>query len=227
MAFLPFVRLIRSLPVARSAHGATVYDDKLWIFAGYDGNARWEARLKPPSPPCDPGTNRNLGINCHVFPPPAGWMTCGPSVCRTGSTAAGRRPVHLIHDLMLRAHARLQESTAFICVGKPWSVSLGEKCVKVWPFMSTSESVWFSLNTNVGRSQSLCSLLLGPFRWIRVARFRHLAATSPWQCAGTRCLCSQGRVEPRSPTTSFSLSSRGTCEWGHNLKKHRSQVTLR
>lgn len=28
------------LPVARSAHGATVYDDKLWIFAGYDGNAR-------------------------------------------------------------------------------------------------------------------------------------------------------------------------------------------
>uniref|UniRef100_A0A8C5CQQ4 Leucine zipper like post translational regulator 1 n=1 Tax=Gadus morhua TaxID=8049 RepID=A0A8C5CQQ4_GADMO len=29
-----------SLPVARSAHGATVYDDKLWIFAGYDGNAR-------------------------------------------------------------------------------------------------------------------------------------------------------------------------------------------
>ncbi|KAK5871420.1 hypothetical protein PBY51_004304 [Eleginops maclovinus] len=29
-----------SLPVARSAHGATVYSDKLWIFAGYDGNAR-------------------------------------------------------------------------------------------------------------------------------------------------------------------------------------------
>nr|DBA23295.1 TPA: hypothetical protein GDO54_014223 [Pyxicephalus adspersus] len=28
------------LPVARSAHGATVYNDKLWIFAGYDGNAR-------------------------------------------------------------------------------------------------------------------------------------------------------------------------------------------
>ncbi|XP_061417062.1 leucine-zipper-like transcriptional regulator 1 isoform X1 [Lethenteron reissneri] len=28
------------LPVARSAHGATVYEDKLWIFAGYDGNAR-------------------------------------------------------------------------------------------------------------------------------------------------------------------------------------------
>uniref|UniRef100_A0A8B9JPP2 Leucine-zipper-like transcription regulator 1 n=1 Tax=Astyanax mexicanus TaxID=7994 RepID=A0A8B9JPP2_ASTMX len=26
--------------VARSAHGATVYNDKLWIFAGYDGNAR-------------------------------------------------------------------------------------------------------------------------------------------------------------------------------------------
>uniref|UniRef100_A0A8C4TKH6 Leucine zipper like post translational regulator 1 n=1 Tax=Erpetoichthys calabaricus TaxID=27687 RepID=A0A8C4TKH6_ERPCA len=28
------------LPVARSAHGATVYSDKLWIFAGYDGNVR-------------------------------------------------------------------------------------------------------------------------------------------------------------------------------------------
>ncbi|XP_033108495.1 leucine-zipper-like transcriptional regulator 1 [Anneissia japonica] len=27
-------------PPARSAHGAAVYDDKLWIFAGYDGNAR-------------------------------------------------------------------------------------------------------------------------------------------------------------------------------------------
>ena len=29
-----------SKPVARAAHGAAVYDDKLWIFAGYDGNAR-------------------------------------------------------------------------------------------------------------------------------------------------------------------------------------------
>lgn len=27
-------------PVARAAHGAAVYDNKLWIFAGYDGNAR-------------------------------------------------------------------------------------------------------------------------------------------------------------------------------------------
>ena len=27
-------------PVARAAHGAAVYNDKLWIFAGYDGNAR-------------------------------------------------------------------------------------------------------------------------------------------------------------------------------------------
>ncbi|XP_064620345.1 leucine-zipper-like transcriptional regulator 1 isoform X2 [Lineus longissimus] len=27
-------------PVARAAHGAAVYDGKLWIFAGYDGNAR-------------------------------------------------------------------------------------------------------------------------------------------------------------------------------------------
>ncbi|KAI8783129.1 leucine-zipper-like transcriptional regulator 1 isoform X1 [Biomphalaria glabrata] len=28
------------LPVPRAAHGAAVYDGKLWIFAGYDGNAR-------------------------------------------------------------------------------------------------------------------------------------------------------------------------------------------
>ncbi|XP_060568676.1 leucine-zipper-like transcriptional regulator 1 [Ruditapes philippinarum] len=27
-------------PVARAAHGAAVYNNKLWIFAGYDGNAR-------------------------------------------------------------------------------------------------------------------------------------------------------------------------------------------
>lgn len=27
-------------PVARAAHGAAMYDNKLWIFAGYDGNAR-------------------------------------------------------------------------------------------------------------------------------------------------------------------------------------------
>jgi N-acetylneuraminic acid mutarotase len=27
-------------PAARAAHGAVVYDHKLWIFAGYDGNAR-------------------------------------------------------------------------------------------------------------------------------------------------------------------------------------------
>ena len=28
------------MPVARAAHGAAVYGGKLWIFAGYDGNAR-------------------------------------------------------------------------------------------------------------------------------------------------------------------------------------------
>uniref|UniRef100_A0A1I8NYL6 BTB domain-containing protein n=1 Tax=Stomoxys calcitrans TaxID=35570 RepID=A0A1I8NYL6_STOCA len=28
------------IPVARSAHGAAVYDNKMWIYAGYDGNAR-------------------------------------------------------------------------------------------------------------------------------------------------------------------------------------------
>ena len=32
--------IIHRKPVARAAHGAAVYDNKLWIFAGYDGNAR-------------------------------------------------------------------------------------------------------------------------------------------------------------------------------------------
>ncbi|CAG2176715.1 unnamed protein product, partial [Oppiella nova] len=30
----------KTMPVPRSAHGCAVYDQKLWIFAGYDGNAR-------------------------------------------------------------------------------------------------------------------------------------------------------------------------------------------
>ncbi|XP_024889216.1 leucine-zipper-like transcriptional regulator 1 [Temnothorax curvispinosus] len=33
-------KFIGVTPVPRSAHGAAVYDNKLWIFAGYDGNAR-------------------------------------------------------------------------------------------------------------------------------------------------------------------------------------------
>ncbi|XP_044749089.1 leucine-zipper-like transcriptional regulator 1 [Coccinella septempunctata] len=33
-------KFVGRTPVPRSAHGATVYDNKLWIFAGYDGNAR-------------------------------------------------------------------------------------------------------------------------------------------------------------------------------------------
>ena len=34
-------------PVARSAHGAAVYEGKLYVFAGYDGNARLSGiRLK-------------------------------------------------------------------------------------------------------------------------------------------------------------------------------------
>lgn len=33
-------RFVGRTPVARSAHGAAVYNGKLWIYAGYDGNAR-------------------------------------------------------------------------------------------------------------------------------------------------------------------------------------------
>ncbi|XP_070153632.1 leucine-zipper-like transcriptional regulator 1 isoform X1 [Polyergus mexicanus] len=44
-------KFIGLTPVPRSAHGAAVYDNKLWIFAGYDGNARlndmWTISLLP------------------------------------------------------------------------------------------------------------------------------------------------------------------------------------
>ncbi|GAB0088910.1 Leucine-zipper-like transcriptional regulator 1 homolog [Sergentomyia squamirostris] len=33
-------KFVGRTPVARSAHGAAVYENKLWIYAGYDGNAR-------------------------------------------------------------------------------------------------------------------------------------------------------------------------------------------
>lgn len=36
----PYFLFLKRRPVPRSAHGAAVYDNKLWIFAGYDGNAR-------------------------------------------------------------------------------------------------------------------------------------------------------------------------------------------
>ena len=32
--------LPRRVPPARSAHGAAVYNQKLWVFAGYDGSKR-------------------------------------------------------------------------------------------------------------------------------------------------------------------------------------------
>ncbi|XP_050596167.1 leucine-zipper-like transcriptional regulator 1 isoform X1 [Bombus affinis] len=47
-------KFIGKTPVARSAHGAAVYNNKLWIFAGYDGNARlndmWTISLLPGEP---------------------------------------------------------------------------------------------------------------------------------------------------------------------------------
>jgi hypothetical protein len=47
------VHQVGKRPVARSAHGAAVYDGKLWIFAGYDGNARlndmWTISLLGPT----------------------------------------------------------------------------------------------------------------------------------------------------------------------------------
>ena len=32
--------LLYRVPPARSAHGAAVYNKKLWVFAGYDGSKR-------------------------------------------------------------------------------------------------------------------------------------------------------------------------------------------
>ena len=47
-------RISGQLPPARSAHGAVVYDNHLWIFAGYDGHTRlndmWRIDLTNPSP---------------------------------------------------------------------------------------------------------------------------------------------------------------------------------
>ncbi|XP_078039425.1 leucine zipper like transcription regulator 1 isoform X2 [Augochlora pura] len=47
-------KFIGKTPVARSAHGAAIHDNKLWIFAGYDGNARlndmWTISLLPGEP---------------------------------------------------------------------------------------------------------------------------------------------------------------------------------
>ncbi|XP_054279790.1 leucine-zipper-like transcriptional regulator 1 [Macrosteles quadrilineatus] len=44
-------KFVGRTPVPRSAHGAAVYNNKLWIFAGYDGNARlndmWTISLQP------------------------------------------------------------------------------------------------------------------------------------------------------------------------------------
>lgn len=46
-------KYVGKTPVPRSAHGCAVYDGKLWIFAGYDGNARlndmWTISLEPGS----------------------------------------------------------------------------------------------------------------------------------------------------------------------------------
>ena len=47
-------KITGTLPPARSAHGAAVFENKLWIYAGYDGNARlddmWVIDLTSSSP---------------------------------------------------------------------------------------------------------------------------------------------------------------------------------
>uniref|UniRef100_A0A8D0AQ63 Leucine zipper like post translational regulator 1 n=1 Tax=Sander lucioperca TaxID=283035 RepID=A0A8D0AQ63_SANLU len=62
-----------SLPVARSAHGATVYSDKLWIFAGYDGNARlndmWTINLQDREHACwERPQSGEIPPSCCNFP---------------------------------------------------------------------------------------------------------------------------------------------------------------
>lgn len=80
-----------SLPVARSAHGATVYNDKLWIFAGYDGNARyvWSRILLVISALWFSAKSELINVLLLC----SGWMTCGPSICRIENMHAGKRPV--------------------------------------------------------------------------------------------------------------------------------------
>lgn len=62
-------------PVARSAHGAAVYDGKLWIFAGYDGNARlndmWTISL----------VNNNSDGNGRVWEEVVQSGECPPTCC--------------------------------------------------------------------------------------------------------------------------------------------------
>ena len=52
--YYPFLICSNRTPVPRSAHGAAVHGGKLWIFAGYDGNARlndmWTISLQPGDP---------------------------------------------------------------------------------------------------------------------------------------------------------------------------------
>lgn len=77
-------KIIGPLPPARSAHGATVHGNKLWIFAGYDGNARlndmwaidltnqnpqWEQinQLGDSPPTCCNFPVANVGDSMYVF----------------------------------------------------------------------------------------------------------------------------------------------------------------
>ncbi|KAG5840392.1 hypothetical protein ANANG_G00188310 [Anguilla anguilla] len=79
------------LPVARSAHGATVYNDKLWIFAGYDGNARlndmWTISLQDREQACWEEIEQSGEI-----PPLSSRATCGPASLRSTSSEAPPPP---------------------------------------------------------------------------------------------------------------------------------------
>jgi len=63
-------------PVPRSAHGAAVYDGKLWIFAGYDGNARlndmWTISLL---------VSADLWLTWHRSCVRMIWMHCQQLIC--------------------------------------------------------------------------------------------------------------------------------------------------
>lgn len=65
----------RRTPVPRSAHGAAVYDKKLWIYAGYDGNARlndmWTISLT---------VSAKVSSDGHLYFSAYSWSFC--SCCR-------------------------------------------------------------------------------------------------------------------------------------------------
>uniref|UniRef100_A0AAQ5YFL9 BTB domain-containing protein n=1 Tax=Amphiprion ocellaris TaxID=80972 RepID=A0AAQ5YFL9_AMPOC len=109
-----------SLPVARSAHGATVYSDKLWIFAGYDGNARlndmWTISLQDREHACWEEIDQSGEIppSCCNFP---------VAVCRDKmfvfSGQSGAKITNNLFQFEFRGHMWTRIPTEHLLRGSP------------------------------------------------------------------------------------------------------------